>query len=60
GVASGTLTTAILSGMEQWGFRRWACDDGRAQDGGAVWRRGGVDGRETWHGSCNSTALKMD
>ena len=26
------------------GSRRWACDDGRAQDGGVVWRRGGVDG----------------
>ena len=42
------------------GSRRWACDDGRAQDGGVVWRRGGVDGRETWHGRCNNTSLKMD
>ena len=46
--------------MEQRGSRRWACDDGRARDGGTVWRRGGVDGRETWHGRCNSTTLKMD
>ena len=60
GVASGTLTTAGLSGMEQRGSRRWACDDGRVQDGGAIWRRGGVDGSEAWHGSCNSSALKMD
>ena len=26
------------------GSHWWACDDGRAQDGGVVWRRGGVDG----------------
>ena len=26
------------------GSRRWACDDGRAQDGGVAWRRGGVIG----------------
>ena len=35
-------------------------EDGLAQEDGAVWRRGGVDGRETWHGRCNSTARKMD
>ena len=35
-------------------------EDGLAQEDDAVWRRGGVDGRETWHGRCNSTALKMD
>ena len=35
-------------------------EDGLAQDDDAVGRRGGVDGRETWHGTCNSTALKMD
>ena len=31
--------------------------DGLAQEDDAVGRRGGVDGRETWHGTCNSTAL---
>ena len=31
-----------------------------AQEDDVVWRRGGVDGGETWHGRCNSTALKMD
>ena len=35
-------------------------EDGLAQEDGAVGRRGGVDGRESWHGTCNSTALKMD
>ena len=25
-------------------FRRWARVDGHAQDGGVVWRRGGIDG----------------
>ena len=35
-------------------------EDGLAQEDDAVGRRGGVDGRETWHGTCNSTALKMD
>ena len=35
-------------------------EDGLAQEDDAFWRRGGVDGRETWHGRCNSTALKMD
>ena len=41
-------------------FRRRARVDGLAQEDDAVWRRGGVDGRETWHGRCNSTSLKMD
>jgi hypothetical protein len=27
------------------GSQRWACDDGLAQEGGAVWHHGGVDGR---------------
>ena len=35
-------------------------EDGLAQEDDAVWRRGGVDGSKTWHGRCNSTALKMD
>ena len=35
-------------------------EDGLAQEDDVVGRRGGVDGRETWHGTCNSTALKMD
>ena len=35
-------------------------EDGLAQEDDAVWHHGGVDGRETWHGRCNSTALKMD
>ena len=35
-------------------------EDGLAQEDDAFWRRGGVDGRETWHGRCNSTTLKMD
>uniref|UniRef100_A0A453MTV0 Cytochrome oxidase subunit I profile domain-containing protein n=1 Tax=Aegilops tauschii subsp. strangulata TaxID=200361 RepID=A0A453MTV0_AEGTS len=34
--------------------------DGLAQEGDAVWRRGGVDGSETGQGRCSSTALKMD
>ena len=36
------------------------CGVGLAQEGDVIRRRGGVDGRETWHGACNSTALKMD
>ena len=35
-------------------------EDGLAQEDDAVWHHGGVDGRETWHGRCNSTTLKMD
>ena len=35
-------------------------EDRLAQEDDAVRRRGGVDGRETWHGRCNNTALKMD
>ena len=35
-------------------------EDGLAQEDDAVGRRGGVDGRETWHSTCNRTALKMD
>ena len=35
-------------------------EDGLAQEDDVVGRRGGVDGRETWHGTCNSTTLKMD
>ena len=41
-------------------IQRSMCEDGLAQEDGAVWRRGGVDGRETWHSRCNSTTLKMD
>ena len=41
-------------------IRRSMCDDGLAQEDDAVGCRGGVDGRETWHGTCNSTTLKMD
>ena len=26
-------------------YRRWAWDDGRVHDGGAVWRHGDIDGR---------------
>ena len=35
-------------------------EDGLAQEDDAVEHHGGVDDKETWHGSCNSTALKMD
>ena len=44
GVASGTSTTAGLSGMEQRGLAagRVLMDERRI--GGVVWRRGGVDG----------------
>ena len=35
-------------------------EDGLAQEDGAVRHHGGVDGRETWLGTCNSTTLKMD
>ena len=35
-------------------------EDGLAQEDDAVWRRGGVDGRETWQGRYNSTTLKKD
>ena len=35
-------------------------EDGLVQEDDVVWRPGGVDGRETWHGRCNSIALKMD
>ena len=31
-----------------------------AQEDDAVGRHGGVDDRETWHGTFNSTTLKMD
>ena len=34
-------------------------EDELAQEDEAVGRRGGVDGRETWHGTCNNTTLKM-
>ena len=34
-------------------------EDGLAQEDDAVGRHGGVDGRETWHGTCNNTTLKM-
>ena len=30
-------------GSRRHGAAGWACDDGRAQDGGVVWRRGGID-----------------
>ena len=51
--------TADLGGVAQ-GTRRPMYEDGLAREDDAVWRRGGVDGRETWHGRCNNTALKMD
>ena len=35
-------------------------EDGLAQEDDVVGRRGGVDGRETWHGTYNSIDLKMD
>ena len=35
-------------------------EDGLAQEDDVVWRHGGADSREIWHGRCNSTALKMD
>ena len=35
-------------------------EDGLAQEDDAVWRRGGVDGRETRHSRCNSIDLKTD
>ena len=34
--------------------------DGLAQEEEAVWRHGGVDGREAWQGWCISYALRMD
>ena len=34
--------------------------DGLAQEEEAVWRHGGVDGREAWQGRCISSALRMD
>ena len=40
-------------------IRRSMCEDELAQEDDVVWRCGGVDGRETWHGRCNSTTLKM-
>ena len=36
------------------------CEDGLAQEDDVVWRRGGVDGKVTWHGRCNSTTPNMD
>ena len=42
---STTLTVASLGGMAPRGSRCRAYDDGLAQDGGAVWRRGDADGR---------------
>ena len=41
-------------------IRSSMCEDGLAQEDDVVCRRGGIDGRETWHGRCNSTTLKMD
>ena len=35
-------------------------EDGLTREDDTVRCRGGVDGRETWHGRCNSTTLKMD
>ena len=37
-----------------------ASGDGLAQEEEAVWRHGGVDGREAWKGWCFSSALRMD
>ncbi|XBI19951.1 hypothetical protein VPH35_061349 [Triticum aestivum] len=40
--------------------RRLMRGDGLAQEEEAVWRHGGVDGREAWQGRCISSALRMD
>ena len=40
--------------------RRLMRGDGLAQAEEAVWRHGGVDGREAWQGRCISSALRMD
>ena len=37
-----------------------AFGDGLTQEEEAVWRHGGVEGREAWQGRCNSFALRMD
>ena len=49
-----------LGGMALRSVDDGACVDGLAQEDDAVWRRGGVDDRETWHVRRNSTTLKMD
>ena len=40
--------------------RRLMRGDGLVQEEEAVWRHGGVDGREAWQGWCFSSALRMD
>ena len=40
--------------------RRLMRGDGLAQAEEAVWRHGGVDGREAWQGRCISSALRID
>ena len=40
--------------------RRLMRGDGLVQEEEAVWRHGGVDGREAWQGRCFSSALRMD
>ena len=40
--------------------RRLMRGDGLAQKEEAVWRHGGIDGREAWQGRCFSSALRMD
>ena len=39
-------------------FRRRARVDGLAQEDDAVWRRGGVDGREAWQSRCINICSK--
>ena len=40
--------------------RRLMRGDGLAQEEEAVWRHGGIDGREAWQGRCISSAVRMD
>ena len=68
-MAGGMVERCFISHIDGGGFRRhgavevrrWACiGDGLAQEEEAVWRHGGVDGREAWQGRCISSALSME
>ncbi|EMS51121.1 Aquaporin SIP2-1 [Triticum urartu] len=61
GILGGALGFAgPADGFSGGAIRSSMWEDGLAQEDDAVWRHGGVDGRETWHGRCNSTTLKME
>lgn len=50
----------ILAAWRCGGSAMGAFGDGLAQEEEAVWRHGGVDGREAWQDRCNRFALSLD